>query len=43
MIFSARAISCTWKRTVSKHSKTSVMTGPSATRRSTLRAMTLAR
>ena len=28
MIFSARAISWTWKRTVSKHSKTRVMIGP---------------
>ena len=43
MIFSTRAISWTWNRTVSKHSNTRVMTGPSATRRSTLRAMILAR
>ena len=43
MIFSTRAISWTWKRTVSKHSKTTVMKGPRATRRSRLRAMTRAR
>jgi hypothetical protein len=42
-IFSTRAISWTWKRTVSTHSKTRVMIGPSATRRRRLRAMICAR
>ena len=39
MILSARAISWTWKRTVSNDSKTSVMIGPSATRRSRFSSM----
>jgi len=43
MIFSTRAISCTWKRTVSKDSKTRVTIGPNPTRRLRLRAITPAR
>ena len=42
-IFSTRAISWIWNRTVSTDSKTRVMIGPSATRRSRLRAITAAR